>query len=126
MAEATLHVPRAWLNALAPKSACEPTARRIAQGPHGTGASTAASGDPTPAQAPEAAKRPRRDQRPAHSPTRPHAHAMGCKGAYAGEIRDRGHVPFAEGLVERFCVVKRLRAQRAPHRVEPARPLRCE
>ena len=53
MTEATFHLPRAWLNAVASPNACEPTARRIAQGPHGTGASTAASGDATPAQAPE-------------------------------------------------------------------------
>jgi hypothetical protein len=50
---ATFHAPRFWLNAAAPLNACEPTARRIAQSPRGTRASTAASGDAPPAQAPE-------------------------------------------------------------------------
>ena len=50
---ATFQIPRAWLNAVAPSNICEPTARRIAQSPHGTDASTTASGDAPPAQHPK-------------------------------------------------------------------------
>jgi hypothetical protein len=77
----------------------------------------------------QAATRPRQEQRPINTEARPRTVARardGQGGAYFGESRDASHVPFSDVFVERLLIVKRLRANRAPHRAKPARPLQCE
>ena len=78
MTEATFHVPRFWLNAVAPKNVCEPTVRRIAQCPARHRCEHNSLGRRSTAQQPRATlRRPKHrsgqapEPRPKASPIRP-------------------------------------------------------
>ena len=96
MTEATFHSPRSLLNAVAPESACEPTARHIAQSPRGR------------SDASDAAKVTfdtiERHWNVTHArhvgkERRPHVHATATYGPYPIHVRHRCRVPLGDRAV---------------------------